>query len=425
MTAAKNGLLKSHPIEEKMGILYYITTTEGIGGKLRKTPQDFRVEEILKDGRVVSIDDEDFSLGPDEPGLFTEFVLIKKGIESHKALMKIATALGRDISDINLAGTKDKMAITAQRATIWRCPPEELLKVKINGIKIRAPRTTIYKTYLGDLKGNYFTIRVKDLELSNEEITNRFESIFREITEKHGIPNYFGHQRFGSRRPISHHIGRLILLGDIEAAIQEFLSYISEDESEIVKNARQIYRETNDPKAMLEAMPKTMIFEKHILEHLSNHPGDYQGAFQKIPRNLQRMFIHSYQSYIWNRTLSKRLELFPDLQTCPLDTVQDGQNYLPIIGYKTVLPDNELFDFTKELLDQDGVEQQQFIVPVIPSLKFSGSRRPLAIKPKNFSYGIEADANKNKCLIIKFSLGSGSYATIVLREFMKTTPLYY
>ncbi|RLI67879.1 MAG: hypothetical protein DRO63_03780, partial [Candidatus Gerdarchaeota archaeon] len=88
-------------------------------------------------------------------------------------------------------------------------------------------------------------------------------------------------------------------------------------------------------------------------------------------------------------------------------------------------PDNELFDFTKELLDQDGVEQKQFIVPVIPSLKFSGSRRPLAIKPKNFSYGIEADANKNKCLIIKFSLGSGSYATIVLREFMKTTPLYY
>jgi len=424
MELVKNGLLKSHPIEEKMGILYYLTKTEGIGGRLRKTPQDFRVEEILPDGRVLEIDDPNFSLGPDEPGLFTEFILVKKGIESHKALMKIAAALGREVSDINLAGTKDKMAITAQRATIWRVSPEELSKVKINGIKIRSPRTTIYKNFLGDLKGNYFTIRVKDLELTNDEITNRFESIFQEFTEKHGIPNYFGHQRFGSRRPISHAIGRLILLGDLEGAIKMFLGYISEDESEIVKEARRVFAENHDPKGMLEKLPRTMIFEQQILEHLLNHPDDYQGAFRKIPRNLQRMFIHSYQSYIWNQTLSKRLELQPDLQPCTFDLILNGSNYLPIVGYKTELPDNELFAFTKELLAQDGIEQKDFQVPIIPSLKFSGSNRRIAIHPQNFSYGIKENDEK-RCLIVKFSLGSGSYATIVLREIMKTTPLNY
>ncbi|MFW9924546.1 MAG: tRNA pseudouridine(13) synthase TruD, partial [Candidatus Thorarchaeota archaeon] len=293
-------LRESHKIEKKMGINYYCSHTDGIQGRLRKFPKDFKVEEILPNGRIISINDEDFSFGESEPGLFTEFVLLKKNVESHKAQLKIAQTLNKKIDDIQVAGTKDKTAITAQRATIWRVPPEKLLEIQIKGIKIRAPRTTIYQTYLGNLRGNHFIITIRELPFDKEEIANRLEAINTEIDNFGGIGNFFGHQRFGSRRPISHEVGKFILMGDIEKAVNYYLSEISEDEHELTKKARQLYVETNDPKITLAAFSNEMLFERLILNHLIKRPRDFLGAFQILPKNLQRLFIHSYQSYIWN-----------------------------------------------------------------------------------------------------------------------------
>ena len=425
MDLAKKSLIDSHPIEKKMGILYYATKNNGIGGKLRNTPLDFRVEEILPDGRIIRIDDLNFKLGENEPGLFTEFILIKKNIESHTALMRISSALKRNLNDIDVSGTKDKMAYTAQRATIWRVSPEQLLNLELGGIRIRSPRTVIYKTFLGDLKGNNFTIKVNGSILDHNEITNCVENIHKEIISLDGIPNFFGHQRFGSRRPVSHIIGRLVIQNKIRDAIEFYLGHISEDESETVKEARQVFLDTNDPNEMIKILPKAMIFERLILNFLKQRSNDYIGAFHQLPKNLQRMFIHSYQSYIWNLTLSERLRLYQDLHPKKIDIIEDGELVLPIIGYRTSFPDNELFDYTKNLLEEDEINLEQFKVPIIPSLKFLGSNRSMVIKPQNFIYGIENDNENRGILITKFSLKSGSYATVVLREFMKTTPLNF
>ena len=96
-------LRESHPIEQIMGIKYYSSKTDGIGGKIRTYPKDFKVEEILPDGRIIKLTDENFSLGEEEHGLFTEFILIKKDIESHTALHQICRALKVDKSSINIA----------------------------------------------------------------------------------------------------------------------------------------------------------------------------------------------------------------------------------------------------------------------------------------------------------------------------------
>ena len=37
---------ESHPIEQAVGIEYYISDSDGIGGKLRTEPEDFQVQEI-------------------------------------------------------------------------------------------------------------------------------------------------------------------------------------------------------------------------------------------------------------------------------------------------------------------------------------------------------------------------------------------
>jgi len=415
----------SHPIERKMGILYYCTKTEGIDGKLRTTPDDFRVEEILLDGRKVPIDDPKFSLGNNEPGLFTEFVLIKRDIESNNALYKISSSLKRELNDINVAGTKDKTAYTAQKATIWKVPPEKLSELEIEGIIIRSPRTTIYKTYLGNLYGNHFTIKIRELNDGKEQINRKVENIIKEINEFHGVPNYFGHQRFGTRRPISHIIGKFLLLGEVEKALHLYISYTTEDEAESTILARKMFQETNDPEETMKLLPSSMIFEKRILKYLSKRPNDFLGALHILPKNLQRIFIHAYQSHIWNLTLSERIRIHGNLSSNPIDELEENIAILPIIGFKTNLADNVLSDYAKSLLEEDGINLENFKVKFMPTIRFFGSNRRIALIPENLSYSVDADSENQDYVVIQFTLKRGSYATVVLRELMKAVPLKY
>ncbi len=417
-------LRESHPIEQVMGIKYYSSLSDGIGGKIRFFPKDFKVEEILPDGRRIKLDDENFSLGEDEPGLFTEFILIKKDIESHRALHNICRALGVQKEDINVAGTKDKTAHTAQHATIWKVPGEKLLELQLRGITIRSPRTTIYKTYLGNLVGNHFTITIRECPDEFEEIQRRITAITKEIEEFGGVANYFGHQRFGSKRPISHKVGREILLGNMKEAIWMYLTDISENEHEKTTSTRKKLLETNDYATCMAEFPPEMMFEKNILRHLTKYPNNFQGAFNSIPKNLRRMFIHAYQSFIWNSMLSERMKNDGNVRPKKDDIYLDSGVVQPIIGYDTDLTDNRLNDFLKELLEKDGLTLEHFRLPHIPNMKFAGTNRRIDIRPENWSVNF-AENEGDKFVNKQFSLKRGSYATIILREFMKVSPIYY
>ncbi len=417
-------LRESHPIEQIMGIRYFSSSTDGIGGRIRFFPKDFKVEEILSDGRIIKLDDENFSLGEDEPGLFTEFILIKKNIESQRALHNICKALRVQKEDINVAGTKDKTAHTAQHATIWKVPGEKLLELQLPRITIRSPRTTIYKTYLGNLAGNHFTITIRECPHEFEEIQRRITAITKEIEEFGGVANYFGHQRFGSRRPISHKVGREILLGNVKEAIWMYLTEISENEHEKTTSTRKKLLETQDYATCMEEFPPEMMFEKNILRHLVKYPNNFQGAFNVLPKNLRRMFVHAYQSFIWNMMLSERMKNDGNIRPKKDDIFTDNGVVQPIIGYETDLQDNRLNDYLNELLEKDGTTLDQFKLPHIPNMKFSGTNRRIDISPKNWSVNFEENEN-DKFVNKQFSLGRGSYATIILREFMKVSPIYY
>jgi tRNA pseudouridine13 synthase len=420
------GLRESHPTEQKMGIRFYATQKEGVGGRIRLKPSDFIVEEILPDKRIVEIDNENFSFGPSEPGLVTEFVLIKKNVESHFALMKITEALDRDIDDIKISGTKDKQAYTAQRATIWRVPPEQLMKLDLKGITIRAPRTTIYQTYLGNLYGNHFNIKIGMIKGEHNQLKDQFKNIHQEIIDYKGVPNFFGHQRFGTRRPISHLVGKELILGNIKKAIRIYLTRIFEDETDILKKARKTLQETNDPKEAIDLFPKSMAFERRILQHLINNPNDYHGALRIFPYNLMKLFVHAYQSYIWNQTLSERMTWYEDLGKHKEDIIVNERVVIPIIGYRSRTPDSKISDYAEELLKKDGIKKSYFKCKEIPNLRVGGTYREIAISPNGFSYLFNnSKENDDFSAKVIFSLSSGSYATVVLIEYMKSSPIHF
>ena len=123
-----------------------------------------------------------------------------------------------------------------------------------------------------------------------------------------GIPNFFGHQRFGTIRPITHLVGKAIVKGNFKEATMLFLAKPSVYEHPISMQARQQLQESGNFRQALENFPKQLRFERLMLNHLADSPGDFVGAFKRLPVKLQELFVQAHQSFLFNRFLSERVK---------------------------------------------------------------------------------------------------------------------
>ena len=139
-------------------------------------------------------------------------------------------------------------------------------------------------------------------------IKEQVAQTMQEINQVGGIPNFYGHQRFGTTRPITHLVGKAILKGDFQEAAMIFLAKPSPDEHPSSRQARTELQETRDFKLALEHFPKQLRYERSMLNYLAEKPDDFTGAFRTLPAKLQALFVQAYQSYLFNRFLSERVK---------------------------------------------------------------------------------------------------------------------
>ncbi|MFH1770562.1 MAG: tRNA pseudouridine(13) synthase TruD [archaeon] len=312
---------------------------------LKQIPEDFVVREL-----------PGYSSGN---GTFSIFRLKKKNYTTEKAIQTICKKLRIDRKSVGYAGIKDRQAVTQQYISIYKIKKEKAEGLKLNDIELRFVALSRKPISIGNLKGNAFEIVVRNLEKNTK------------INPDVKIKNFFDEQRFSNNNA---EVGRAIVKKDFKKAVE----FILETDGD---------------------------YEKDVKNFLKEHKNDFVGALRRIPFRILLLFVHAYQSRMFNETIEQ------------IDNEKNIE--VPMVGFGFECKDKKIAKIVEAIIKKEGVSERDFIVQSIPGLSCEGDVRELYIIPKNLEIGeLEKDElNKDKYKVkISFSLPKGAYATNVIKQ---------
>jgi len=296
----------------------------------------------------------------EESGPYSYFWLTKKDHTTMYAVKKIADKLNIPLKHVGFAGTKDKRAVTKQAISIKNIKKDKINNLNLNNIKLEYIGKGSSPISLGDLKENEFVITVRNIDT-------------KKIRHRDIVPNFFGPQRF-SKNNIE--IGRALVKRDFKKAV-------------------------------------SLIDQIKVQKHLEKFTEDYIGALRKLPLKIRKIYIHAYQSDLWNKTAKSYIK-----------AGHHKNIKIPIIGFGTEInniKNNDLKDIITDILKKEEISVRDFIFPAIKEISAEGDKRDLFVIPKNLDIDLqEDDINKDKLkVIVSFSLPKSSYATVVIKYLFK------
>ncbi|XP_072952200.1 multisubstrate pseudouridine synthase 7 [Typha angustifolia] len=291
------------------------------GGNKRGKKRKGMVSSDLKDDRP--FDSRGSDNWPVHLGKFLRFNLYKENKDTQDALGVIGKMLGIQQRSFGFAGTKDKRSISTQRVTVFKQHANKLaaLNSRLFGIKVGDFCYVGEGLVLGQLLGNRFTITLRGVVADSEEIVKASA----DGLGRNGFINYYGLQRFGSGSVPTHLVGAALLRGEWKGAVGLILDP-REGERDDIREARKYYKEHGDVDMTLRKLPRYLVAERAILQCLKKCPGNYLQALKAIPRTLRMMYVHSYQSYLWNHAASMRVQKYGVSQVVQGDLVYCKDN---------------------------------------------------------------------------------------------------
>jgi tRNA pseudouridine13 synthase len=154
----------------------------GIGGRIKDRPEDFEVEEIP-------------AYQPGGSGHYLYLWVEKRGLGAEYFTRQVAQRLGIGPGEVGMAGLKDRHAVTRQMISVPGHLEERLGRLEGDGVRLLSVSRHGNKLKPGHLRGNRFRVLVRDVAPAarpEERLPPLLDRLRRE-----GLPNYYGPQRFG------------------------------------------------------------------------------------------------------------------------------------------------------------------------------------------------------------------------------------
>ena len=330
----------------------------GIGGMCKVHAEDFVVEEIP-------------AYSPAETGDFLFLHVEKHELSAEQVVSHLARCLRIAHQDVGTAGMKDRQAVTRQWVSVpLRCLPL-VESLRHENIRILEVHRHPHKLRTGHVRGNRFSVLVRNVE---PDALERAQAI-AEALARTGVPNFYGDQRFGR-------------------------------DAETLKLGIELLQGTTSPGAIPRARRKFLL----------------------------RLALSAVQSALFNRGLIERMRdglLGQVIAGDVMQVVASGGPFVasdpareqerfeareiviagPIFGPRMKEAAGAIAEREDRLLAASGISRSAFerFANLTP-----GTRRPYLIWPDDLRIAAEPAGIR-----LEFTLASGSYATVVLREFQK------
>lgn len=323
-------------------------------------------------GGRIKVELEDFEVEevpayePTGEGAHLYLWIEKRDLGAEYVIRQLAQRLAIRPGDIGTAGMKDRRAVTRQWVSVPEQAEQRLAKLDGEGLRVLRISRHNNKLRPGHLKGNRFRILIRDV--ANDAL-ERVQPIM-ELIRREGLPNYYGEQRFGHFNETVD-LGWAILRGEASAKRKPFLN-----------------------KLALSSV-QSQLFNEYVARRMSDHlmrtvlPGD---VLAKWP--VGGMFVSTDakvdQSRLDAREIIPAGPMFGKKMYQSADVAAQREAAILNVHQLTV----DSFRGFGSLLD--------------------GTRR------HNFVYVDDLQCENDPAgLRVSFSLPAGSYATVLLAEFMK------
>ena len=395
----------------------YSTNFAGINGTIKETNEEFQVSEIID---YAFLKPPNFSPVQNNEHRFPLYLLEKHNIDSNHAVIEIKKQSGLKL---RIMGIKDAKAETSQYASSEQTKnlPKYIItpKTKLNLLGfLRIPLSK------SALIRNSFKIKI------NQTSDNNIQPFLLELNK---IANFYGLQRFGSERMVTHLVGKALLERNYNKAIEYLLSYTTKYDSKFSKEIRERSRDPNNYQKLIKIMPKGMDLERLILYALVEGK-DSIAVLRSVPINIRRLFVQAYQSYVFNKCLSNALLCNEDIQKCKdgdlcfeierplvfgkirkfregIDSNNDVMPAIRLVGYNYQPGKNRFDRITKRILSDENISPSYFYLKDLQELSLQMGFRQTLLCCSEFSHFDMLD--------LSFKLPKGSYATVLLRELIK------
>ena len=350
----------NRPSAEPLAICRWLTADiPGIGGELKSRPEDFEVEEIP-------------AYLPSGHGEHLFLWIEKRDVAAEQLVRHVSRTLGIRPHDVGTAGLKDRRAIARQWVSVPAASADRIAALSTDAIRVLDQRRHGNKLKTGHLKGNRFSILIRDVD---RRALERAEAI-GQVIERVGFPNYFGAQRFGTG-------GETLKIG-------------------------------------LRLLAQQMM------------PTDLPRSRRKF---LLRLAVSAAQAHLFNRCLAARIDdglvgrVLPGdvmqvvasgglflAQDVPTEQarLQEGETAItgPIFGPRMKRAEGEPAERESRVLKEASLTIDRFAAF---GRLARGTRRPYTVRPGELQVLPEEEGVR-----FRFTLPPGVYATSLLREFMKT-----